>query len=509
MRKKKVWVMIIMLLLVCCFIEGKVVIAQDLNLGGMSVREGEVYTFKNVSSGWYMNIGDAEKSNGTEIDLCSRDNGRITGFVFHIMDATLNMVKISPELAPEKYLDVRRKGKPFKVGQNICIWEEDNDPLKHLIFDVCADGSFYLSFAEHPEYCIAAQSEIEAETEKTLLVVCQKTGEAEQRWYLCDANGKNIMIRKQYEAVNDEVHKVIEYYDNWISGICFNENIYTEQHQFINGKCENCGYQEVPRTTGIYFSDTEVRVKKNMFNWTKTIKRITQGTEIMIVKVELDSFGNYWGRLEDESGYVRMKDLKKDGAALIVDAMDVLWDKLGEKYFTTTGEACAIPGVSNHGCKKCSVPNVVTTSWFKDMFGTINTDYFPSHNVNATNRSFIGRSCFGFACFAQYYVYSCVYGEQNMIGKEVAQGEFTPDFAKKNIVVGDVLRLEKYRNSPTRHSVLVYSINENDITVIDCNWGIGSSGNCKITKHNLSSENYKYVYVNRPTISTITPEASQ
>ncbi len=166
------------------------VIAYD----DFSISESEVYSFRNVASGWYMNVRNAGKSNGTQINLYPLDMSEPVSqrYVFHVVDANKKIVQISPQSATKRYLDVRRNGRGFASGQGICIWEADGDPIKNLVLEFQEDGSFYLSFEKYPEYCIGAKSLVAASTMQTQLVVCKKTGAPEQLWRLCDKNGLSV-----------------------------------------------------------------------------------------------------------------------------------------------------------------------------------------------------------------------------------------------------------------------------------------------------------------------------
>ena len=187
----------------------------------------------------------------------------------------------------------------------------------------------------------------------------------------------------------------------------------------------------------------------------------------------------------------------------IRERMDQLLVKLNGKYFTTTGSACLNYWQSGHGCKKCNVQDVVQAKWFVNLFGNVDTNNFPSHDVDAGRRDHRGQSCFGAAAFMQYYVFFD--GEHPVEAERIATGKFSKDFILDTVKPGDVLRIA---NS---HSVLVYEVLEDGIGVIDCNWNLGGQLNCKIQYHKITYARSAYrnetVYVNR--VKNYTPTKQQ
>lgn len=180
--------------------------------------------------------------------------------------------------------------------------------------------------------------------------------------------------------------------------------------------------------------------------------------------------------------------------------MDELLDKLGVEdgktvYFTVNQKSCTSKRESGHWCTNCNVGDIVTASWFKKIFGTVNTSLFPEHDVNASRRDHAGQSCFGFACFAQWYVYANN-NTDKVTAERVATIKFNKADLQANVKPGDVLRVNG-------HSVLVYAVEETGLRVIDSNWNIGGQLNCVVQKHLISYTSGTYgghtVYVNRVT----------
>ncbi len=195
MRKITVCFIVVALLISLLAPVGRAEAATDLQYEEYVVSEDAVYSIRNVASGWYMNVRHAGTSNGTEVNLYPLDmtEPMTQRFVFRVIDAGKKIVTISPQPTKNKYLDVRRNGKAFASGQGICLWEADGDPIKNLVLDFEEDGSFYLSFAKYPDYCIGAKNLSAASTEQTQLVVRKKENAPELRWILCTQNGLPVM----------------------------------------------------------------------------------------------------------------------------------------------------------------------------------------------------------------------------------------------------------------------------------------------------------------------------
>jgi len=136
-----------------------------------------------------------------------------------------------------------------------------------------------------------------------------------------------------------------------------------------------------------------------------------------------------------------------------------------EAYFTTTGKIYKAD--SGDTCKNTKV---VKEKWFTDVFGTVNVDNFPKHLQSKGNGdSNIGYSCFGFACFAQWYIYKNSNNDK-ITATQIASGEYTKDFLKNNLQVGDIIRIYISKNGSTYyHSMVFHSFTENGMIVLDCN----------------------------------------
>lgn len=186
-------------------------------------------------------------------------------------------------------------------------------------------------------------------------------------------------------------------------------------------------------------------------------------------------------------------------------AMDIVKKRLADqnKYFTCTGRSCTSEFVSGHGCDNCDLKYIMgydqqtyPCEWYPDLFPEFKEINYASHcayvavDGNST-KSAGGQSCLGFGSWCAWYTYSVVLGEQNLKGRPYyAKGKLNYDFLNSTKVrAGDVLRLNG------THTVVVYSYDENELWVLDCN--NGGPGNCMVKYHKYSYDN-RNVAVSRP-----------
>lgn len=113
-----------------------------------------------------------------------------------------------------------------------------------------------------------------------------------------------------------------------------------------------------------------------------------------------------------EDGAVEAESIGTDvSAASVQTKLDRLRELLVGKYFTVNQKACT------HGaygtCKNCKNSNVIATSWFKNLFGTVSVKNFPEHyNVNGGQFYGTAYECAGFAAFAGWYIFADSNSEQ-------------------------------------------------------------------------------------------------
>ena len=210
---------------------------------------------------------------------------------------------------------------------------------------------------------------------------------------------------------------------------------------------------------------------------------------------EYDELFNY-----DNYSKLCLDELVIQERKTVTGKMDYLLDKIGVEdgknvYFTVNHQPCSPTWVSSHGCTNCNMKDIVSTADFIKVFGKISVDNFPKQKVDASRSDHTGQSCFGFACFAQWYLYADSASE-DVIGECVKEVKFNKENMEKYVQPGDVIRVNG-------HSMLVYSIEQNGLMVIDCNWGYKGQLNCLVQKHLLEYSHTRYAgyttYINRVT----------
>lgn len=189
--------------------------------------------------------------------------------------------------------------------------------------------------------------------------------------------------------------------------------------------------------------------------------------------------------------------------------LDTLCSKLNGKYFTKNQKPASYNDDPN-----CAVTNVIAGEWFKNLFGTYSSGNFPKQYAS-DGGSLGGYSCFGFASFAEYYLYSAK-STDNLVGEVIFQGSATKANIEKNARVGDILRFGTLGNG---HSVILISVNtDNSIKVLDCNWNCNHQSKVQVGNRLISDlDNYGKLTITRasnysgsnsfpaePTVSTTT-----
>ena len=516
MKRKSLVAVVMLLVMLVMFIPQKVQAAKKtMDIGnGLTVSEGELYSFKNASSGWHMNVKGAGKTNGTHVNLwpldMSEPNTQCFTFTFTSMEN--KTLKISPICTPNMYIDVRRGGKTLAPAQKMCIWEEDGDPVKEIIIETLEDGSCYLTLNSNKDYCIGASSITAAKTKQTQLVVCKKTGEEEQRWFLCDAQGKVIDSKKDtlYKAtiamldtllvglnetkndfsnsnywVYNAYHKV--HLPELIADVELTKEMFINLYEIASSSCNaDCSfYREAIHTLcdeieqdiqslQWYQSTSQVkliggkRLKSSIneviswFEWTADINSIMDKIidEAYLTDAELQT------RMEElvERLHKANRSIKGNENAEYV-------------YFTTTGKE-----LKKNKDTICYNEEVIAQGWFddefKDEFGSVEAKRFPNHlaSINSGDSN-IGYSCFGFGAFAQWYIYKNNNADW-VTAKQVEKGEYTKEFltgtnaktGEANLQVGDIIRIYITKNGESYyHTMIFHSFTPNGLKVLDCN----------------------------------------
>jgi len=156
---------------------------------------------------------------------------------------------------------------------------------------------------------------------------------------------------------------------------------------------------------------------------------------------------------------------------------------LAGKYFTTTGEPCTSSYQSGHGCKLCSVVNVIASgSTFRTESGLNKwpSSFSMTHGRynNAFTRVSNGQSCVGFANFAGWYLFADSSSSKVNYSRLI---DCRYNEVYKYAKPGDII-------ASKGHSMVYISGTASKIRVLDCNYS-NNVPQCKIQEREFSTSN--------------------
>lgn len=540
MKNRSLVAVILLLVMLVMLVPQKVQAAErTMDIGnGLTISEGGIYSFKNASSGWHMNVKGAGKTNGTHVNLwpldMSEPNTQCYTFTFTSMEEKTLM--ISPVCAPNMYLDVRRRGKTLAPDQKMCIWEADGDPVKEIIIETLEDGSCYLTLSSNKDYCIGAASVTAAKTKQTQLVVCKKTGADEQRWFLCDENGTVLNATKGtvYESTISMFNTLLlglnETKENfseskyWVYEAYYTahlpeliEDVEMIKDLFISlyetaSTSENADCSFDRRMIHLLCDELENDIQSlQWYQSTSQVKLFGGNTlkssinEVISWFAWMADVSNMMNKIVDEA-YLTDAELQARMLELVKKLRKANKSIEGNgnaesAYFTTTGKE-----LKKDRDPKCYNVDVISQKWFTDEFGVVEAKRFPSHlaSINSGEAN-TGYSCFGFGAFAQWYIYKNNNTDW-VTANQVEKGEYTKEFltgtnvktGEANLQVGDIIRIYITKNGKSYyHTMIFHSFMENGLKVLDCNL-MGDNKVCiEEVSYNRSGWNKDTVWIYR------------
>gem|GEM_PF-2801665 len=184
---------------------------------------------------------------------------------------------------------------------------------------------------------------------------------------------------------------------------------------------------------------------------------------------------------------------------MALSRINTLIEKLEGKYFTTDGN----PDYGHYNYEKqeyecgeqCHNIEVIQNSRFKDIImtpddsGYLPNQFFEGRPIDGNNN---GYSCFGFACYAQWFIFAQK-SSDHVEGLKFAETTFKKDFIQNNVYPGDIIRVNG-------HSMIYISSDDSGFIVLDNNWSYDN----KIQKHIVTWEQYdnKPCWISRPSNSS-------
>ena len=174
---------------------------------------------------------------------------------------------------------------------------------------------------------------------------------------------------------------------------------------------------------------------------------------------------------------------------VINQKIDYLDSKIS--YFTTTGAACGTYE-SGHHCDKCLNTNVVASSWFRNLFGSVSVNDFPEVYDSDGSCWSAGWSCYGFANFAEWYIFKSSNSSSVNVNK-IGSYSFNYSNMSRYAQPGDLISFD------THYAIFISADSSNGIYVLDSNWAWSSYGQCRVSKHYIPYSSYYTATINRST----------
>ncbi len=177
------------------------------------------------------------------------------------------------------------------------------------------------------------------------------------------------------------------------------------------------------------------------------------------------------------------------------DKIYKLYEILGEgSYFTTTHTSACGSKSSGHSCGNCKLSSILAKTWFKEKFGSLSVSQFPvTYYSDGIAHGPDGWSCFGFASFAEWYVFHT--SQTDKVTTSYI-GTFSYNYSNSSnyIKTGDLIRLDD------GHSAIAISCDSTGVRVLDSNWS--GNYNCQVYIHTIKYTSRNKVSISRSTNSS-------
>lgn len=165
------------------------------------VRNG-FFTFKNVSSGTFMNVWGGGDANGTAITTYTFD-GSIDQR-FNVVHKGNGKYKIYAECSSDgtnRVVDILRNNAALAEGQKVDLYDPNDDTAQLFYIWPIGNNEYVFETASKDGYCIAPPSGSAGANNKNSQLTLQRyTGATHQKWRLCNNNGKETTPNISYTA---------------------------------------------------------------------------------------------------------------------------------------------------------------------------------------------------------------------------------------------------------------------------------------------------------------------
>ncbi len=220
-----------------------------------------LYTLKNASSGYMMNIYAGKDANGTKVTTWEFDGTTDQRIYIQHKGNGKYLLKFNAS-GSGMVIDVNRGASmtaSIDDGDKIDIWTANDLDAQYFYINDVGKNAYTIELASKLGYVISATSDSAAKSNGTQLELKRYADKNYQKWYLCDISGKiigscahskttNKTTDTSYTQKNDTAHTIITKY-NEICADCGETvkanltNEKTEAHSIKNNECDKCGYK--------------------------------------------------------------------------------------------------------------------------------------------------------------------------------------------------------------------------------------------------------------------------
>ena len=221
-----------------------------------------LYTLKNASSGYMMNIYAGKDANGTNVTTWQFDG--TTDQRIYIQNAGNGRYLLKFNASSSgRVIDVNR-GESLTAsiddGDKIDIWAANDPGAQYFWINDAGNNAYTIELVSKPDHVISATGASAAATNGAQLELKRYTGADYQKWYLCDTSGNvigscdhgstnKVNASTSYTEKDGSSHNSVVKYDLACSkcGEITKSGLSEEKaeaHSLRDGKCTKCGYKE-------------------------------------------------------------------------------------------------------------------------------------------------------------------------------------------------------------------------------------------------------------------------
>ena len=250
---KKIFTLILHICLFSCF-------CLTCNAVVPCVKDG-LYTLKNVSSGYMLNVYAGKDANGTKVTTWEFDGTTDQRIYIAQQKEGKYLLKFNAS-SQGRVIDVNRGASltaSIDDGDKIDLWTANDLDAQYFYIYPCGNGAYTFELVAKPNHVISATSTATAKSNGVQLELKKYTGADYQKWYICDTSGKKINaclhanternnIGTSYAVDSDKEHTVTVKY-NLVCKDCGEvtksnlTDTKKEAHRINETTCGQCNYK--------------------------------------------------------------------------------------------------------------------------------------------------------------------------------------------------------------------------------------------------------------------------